>query len=100
MAFSASQRSREIALRMALGATRNGVIALVMKEGVTLASSGLGLGLVGAYFVERAMQSNLFGVSAIDVSAFGAVGLLLLLAALWACYLPALRAASVETMQF
>ena len=56
--------------------------------------------MIGAYLVGRAMQSILFGVSAIDFSAFGAVGLLLLLAALAACYLPALRAASVETMQF
>jgi predicted permease len=100
MAFSVTQRAHEIALRIALGATRNGVIALVMKEGVALACAGLGLGLIGAFFVGRAMQSILFGVSAIDFSAFGAVGLLLLLAALLACYLPALRAASVETMQF
>jgi predicted permease len=99
MAFSVNQRSREIALRMALGATRNAVIALVVKEGVTLAGVGLGLGLIGAYFVGRAMQTILFGVSAIDLSAFGAVGFLLLLAALAACYLPALRAASVEAMQ-
>ena len=81
MAFSVNQRSREIALRMALGATRSGVIALVVKEGVALAGVGLALGLIGAYFVGRAMQTILFGVSAIDLSAFGAVGLLLLLAA-------------------
>jgi putative ABC transport system permease protein len=99
MAFSVNQRSREMALRMALGATRNGVIALVVKEGVALAGVGLGLGLIGAYFVGRAMQAVLFGVSAIDLSVFGAVGLLLLLAALAACYLPALRAASVEAME-
>ena len=84
---------------MALGASRNGVIALVVKEGVALAGVGLGLGLIGAYFVGRAMQTILFGVGAIDLSAFGAVGLLLLLAALAACYLPALRAASVEAME-
>jgi putative ABC transport system permease protein len=100
MAFSVTQRSREIALRMALGATRSAVITLVMKEGVVLAATGSGVGLMGAYFVGRAMQSLLFGVSGIDLSAFGAVGLLLLVAALVACYLPALRAASVETMHF
>jgi putative ABC transport system permease protein len=99
MAFSVSQRSREIALRMALGATRNGVIALVVQEGLLLAGVGLGLGLFGAYFVGRAMQSILFGVSAMDFSAFTAVGLLLLLAALAATCLPAFRAASIETMQ-
>lgn len=100
MAFSVTQRSREIALRMALGATRGGVIAMVVKEGVALAGAGLALGLIGAYFVGRGMQSILFGVSAIDYSAFGAVALLLLIAALLACSLPAIRAASVEAMQF
>ena len=100
MAFSVTQRSHEMALRMALGATRNRVIALVVKEGLVLACVGLGLGLMGAYFVERAMRGILFSVSAIDFSTFGAVGLLLLLVALLASCLPALRAASVETMQF
>jgi putative ABC transport system permease protein len=76
------------------------VIALVVKEGVVLAAVGLGFGLIGAYFAGRAMQSILFGVSAIDLSAFGWVGLLLMLAALSASYLPALSAASVGTMQF
>ena len=64
MAFSVAQRSREMALRMALGATRNRVLALVVKEGVALACAGLGFGLIGAYFVGRAMQSILFGVGA------------------------------------
>jgi predicted permease len=99
MAFSVAQRSHEIALRMALGATRNRVVALVVREGAILAGIGLGLGLVGAYFVGRAMQSMLFGVKALDVSAFGAVGVVLLGAALLACYLPARRAASVEPMR-
>jgi ABC-type antimicrobial peptide transport system permease subunit len=66
---------------------------------VALACAGLGLGFAGAYFVGRALQSILFGVPAIDSSAFGATGLVLLLAALLACYLPALKAASVETMR-
>jgi ABC-type antimicrobial peptide transport system permease subunit len=100
MAFSVTHRSHEIALRMALGATRNGVIALVVKEGVVLAAVGLGFGLIGAYLGGRAMQSILFGVGAIDLSAIGGMGLLLMLAALLASYLPALRAASVGTLQF
>ncbi len=99
MAFSVAQRSNELALRMALGASRNGVVALVMKEGVMLSGAGLGLGLIGAYFVGRTMHKLLFGVPTIDFSAFGAVVLLLMLAGLLACCLPALRAASVETMQ-
>ncbi len=99
MAFSVAQRSHEIALRMALGATRNRVVTLILKEGIILACAGLGLGLIGAYFVGRAMRSTLYGVGAMDFSAFGVVGLVLLVAALLACYLPARRAASVEPMQ-
>ena len=99
MSFSVAQRSHEIALRMALGSTRNRVVGLVIKEGITLACIGLGLGLIGAYFLGRTMRSMLFGVGAMDFTAFGVVGFILLIAALLACYLPARRAASVEPMQ-
>jgi putative ABC transport system permease protein len=99
VAFSVAQRSHEIAVRMALGATRNRVLALVVREGTVLAAIGLGLGLIGAYFVGRAMQSMLFGVRALDFTAFSAVALILLASALLACYLPARRAASVEPMR-
>ena len=99
VAFSVAQRSHEIAVRMALGATRNRVLALVVREGTVLAAIGLGLGLIGAYFVGRAMQSMLFGVRALDFSAFSAVALILLVSALLACYFPARRAASVEPMR-
>jgi putative ABC transport system permease protein len=98
MAFSVAQRSHEIALRMALGSSRNGVVGLVVKEGVVLACIGLCIGLIGAYFVGRAMRTMLYGVGAMDVSAFATVGLILLLSALLACYLPARRAASVNPM--
>jgi predicted permease len=98
MAFSVAQRSHEIALRMALGSSRNGVVGLVVKEGVVLACIGLGIGLIGAYFVGRGMRTMLYGVGAMDVSAFATVGLILLLSALLACYLPARRAASVNPM--
>jgi ABC-type antimicrobial peptide transport system permease subunit len=99
MAFSVAQRSHEIALRMALGATRGGVVGLVMWEGAILAAVGLGLGLVGAYFVGRAMQSMPFGVKALDVLAFVSVGMVLMASALLACYLPARRAAGIHPMQ-
>jgi len=94
-----AQRSHEIALRMAGGATRNRVLGLVLREGGMLALSGFGLGLIGAYIVGRVMQSALFGVGAMDSSAFLTVGLVLLLAALAACYRPAHRVASVEPME-
>lgn len=99
MAFSVAQRSHEIALRMALGATRGRVVRLVVREGVILAAVGMVLGLGGAYFVGRAMQSMLFDVRALDATAFGAVGVVLIISALLACYLPARRAASIHPMQ-
>src|SRR5271169_4961727 len=74
MAFSVAQRSHEIAIRMALGASRNRVVSLVVQEGLLLACVGLGLGLIGAYLVGHAMQSFLFGVHAMDYPAFAAVG--------------------------
>ncbi len=98
MAFSVAQRSHEIALRMALGSTRNRMVGHVVKEGFMLAGIGLGIGLVGAYFVGRAMRTMLFGIGAIDYSAFVTVGVVLLFAALLACYLPARRAASANPM--
>jgi putative ABC transport system permease protein len=99
MAFSVTQRSHEIALRMALGADRARVVGMIVREGIILAGIGLTLGLISSYFIGRAMRSMLYGVNAMDFSAFAIVGLLLLAAALFACYLPARRAASVHPMQ-
>jgi putative ABC transport system permease protein len=99
MSFSVAQRSHEIALRMALGANRSRVVALVVREGLTLACIGLTLGLIGAYFVGRSMQSTLYGIGKLDLSVFVSVALLLLAAAIIACLVPARRAASLEPMQ-
>jgi putative ABC transport system permease protein len=99
MAFAVGERSHEIGVRMALGASRQGVVRMVLREGLMLAAIGLVLGLVGAYFVGRAMRSTLYGVGAIDVSAFCAVGAMLLAAALVACYFPARRAAGVDPIK-
>ena len=99
MAFSVVQRSHELALRMALGATRGRLVSMVVREGLILASVGLGLGLIGAYIVGRAMQSMLFNVRPLDLVAFGSVGLVLMASAVLACYWPARRAASVHPMQ-
>jgi putative ABC transport system permease protein len=99
MAFSVGQRSHEIGIRMALGASRDRVVRMVLGEGAALAGVGLLFGLGGAYLVGRAMRSTLFGVGAIDLSAFVSVSVLLLLAALAACYLPARRAAAIEPMR-
>jgi hypothetical protein len=99
MAFSVTQRSHEIALRMALGAGRGRVVSMVMREGIVLSGIGLAMGLAGSYFVGRAMQSMLFEVQALDGPAFGAVGTVLVLAALLACWLPARKAASTQPMR-
>jgi putative ABC transport system permease protein len=98
MAFAVAQRTREIGLRMALGAARQTVVALIVKEGMLLALGGSGLGLLGSLFVGRAMKSMLYGVGAIDLAAFGAVAIVLLVAALMACFIPARRAAKVDPM--
>ena len=72
---------------------------MVLREGTLLAVIGAAIGLGGAYFVGRAMQSTLFGVGAFDVRAFGGVFLLLLLVAWTACLVPAWRASKVEPME-
>lgn len=99
MAFAVGQRKHEIGIRMALGASRDRVVRMILREGVTMAGAGLVLGLGGAYFVGRAMRSTLYGVGTIDLSAFCSVGVLLLASALVACYFPARRAAAVEPMK-
>jgi predicted permease len=98
MAFTVAQREHELGLRMALGASRNNVVNLVLKEALVLALLGLGIGLVGAYFVGRAMKSTLYGVGSLDFAAIAAVAVVLLGASLLASWLPARRAASVEPM--
>ena len=98
MAFTVAQRTREFGLRMALGAGRAQVLGMVLKEGVTLASTGLLFGLGGAFFVGRAMQSNLYEVGAMDTGAFSAVAFLLFAVALLACWIPAQRATHVDPM--
>jgi putative ABC transport system permease protein len=99
MAFGVAQRTHEFGVRIALGAQRSRVIGLVLKEGTTLALIGGLIGLIGAYLVRRAMQITLFGVPAVDVRAFGAMFLLLLIAALVACLVPALRASRIEPLE-
>jgi predicted permease len=99
MAFAVGQRQHEIGLRMALGAGRNRVVRMVLREGAILASIGMVLGLVGAYFVGRTMKSMLYNVDAIDLSAFFSVAAILFVAAMVASYFPARRAAAVDPMR-
>jgi putative ABC transport system permease protein len=99
MSFAVAQRTHEIGLRMALGASARRIINLVLRDGMILTVIGLVLGLVGSYFVGRGMHSLFFNVGTIDGAAFGAVAALLALAALLACYIPARRASRVDPMQ-
>jgi putative ABC transport system permease protein len=99
MAFTVAQRVHEIGLRMALGASRGKVVGLILKEAMVLAFLGLGIGLVGAFFVGRAMHNTLYGVGSVDYGAIAGVALVLLSASLVASWLPARRAASVEPMK-
>ena len=98
MSFDVAQRTHEIGLRMALGAGTTQVLRLIMREGLFLALAGLGIGLVGTYFVGRTMKSVLYEVTAIDPAAVSAVAAVLLLAAIFACYIPARRATTVDPM--
>jgi ABC-type antimicrobial peptide transport system permease subunit len=96
MSYSVSQRTREIGIRMALGAQRTDVLRLVIRQGILLTAIGVGLGLLGSLGLTRLISSMLFGVSATDVGTFGVVSALLFGVAVIACWLPARRASGVD----
>ncbi|MGB2901719.1 MAG: ABC transporter permease, partial [Candidatus Acidiferrum sp.] len=98
MSFAVAQRTHEIGLRIALGAGPNQVLRLVLQEGMVLAFLGLLVGLAGTYFVGRVMKTLLYQVNAMDPAAISAVATVLLLAAFFACYIPARRATQVDPM--
>jgi putative ABC transport system permease protein len=98
MAFTVSQRTQEIGLRIALGASRANVTGLIVREGAFLALIGLAMGIGGAVLVGRTMQSTLYDVGALDFSVLAAVTAVLSATALLASYLPARRAAGIDPM--
>jgi putative ABC transport system permease protein len=92
------RRTREIGVRMALGARRGDVLAQVLWEGMKLTSVGILIGLAGAFVLTRLLRSQLFGISPTDPATFVVVPLLLAMVALLACWLPARRAARIDPM--
>ena len=98
MAYVVSQRTREVGIRMALGADRRDVMRMITRQGMRLAAIGVGIGLVLSLALAQVLSSLLIGVSGYDVSTFILVPTLLGAVALLACYLPARRATKVDPL--
>jgi ABC-type antimicrobial peptide transport system permease subunit len=94
-----TQRTREIGIRVALGAQVGGIFKLVVGQGLKLTTLGLGVGLTCAFAGTRLMSGLLYGVSALDVITFAGVSLLLTLVAMLACCIPARRAMKVDPIE-
>jgi macrolide transport system ATP-binding/permease protein len=98
MSYSVSQRTREIGIRVALGADRRAVLRLVFGQGLRLLAVGVAVGVAGGAAVSRLVSSLLYGLSQFDPFTYAGVSLFLALIALLACYVPALRATKVDPM--
>jgi predicted permease len=98
LAFAVMERRREIGIRMALGATEQGVLAMVLRQGLTLAVTGLVIGLLGAAALTRLTTTLLYGVTPLDPATFAAVGVFMLLVAAAAAVIPARRATRVDPL--
>jgi ABC-type antimicrobial peptide transport system permease subunit len=99
MAYSVSRRSREVAIRMALGAERRQVLGMLLGQGARLACAGIAIGALGAAGAGRVLRSLIYGVSGFDPIAYGAAALLLLFVALAANLVPALAAIRIEPIR-
>jgi putative ABC transport system permease protein len=98
MAYSVSRRTREIGVRVALGATSRDVLGMVLAQGMRTTLMGVAIGIIGSFALTQTMSSLLFGVTATDPVTFAGVTLLLIAVALLACYIPARRATKVDPM--
>ena len=98
LSFLVAQRTREIGLRIALGAQRGDVLYLIMKEGAKFSLAGIAVGLIGALLVTRLMSSELYGVSPLDPLTYVGVAVVMAAVTLLACYIPTRRAMRVDPM--
>ena len=98
MAYSVTQRTREIGIRLALGASSRSILSWLLKQGMRLTLVGVGLGLIGAVALTRLLRGLLFGVGPLDFLTYGSLTLLLGGVALLACYIPARRATKVDPL--
>jgi putative ABC transport system permease protein len=98
IAYLVRQRTRELGIRMALGAKRYDVLRLILTQGLKLALIGVSIGLLAAIALTRWMKSMLFNVDPIDSFTFATIPVVLLIVALFACWIPAQRATRVDPM--
>jgi ABC-type antimicrobial peptide transport system permease subunit len=98
MAYLVNQGTRELGIRIALGASPRNILSLVVRQGMALALAGVTVGLGAAFLLTRLIRSLLFGVDATDPITFAGIPFLLAIITLLACYIPAQRAARIDPL--